>query len=364
MAKKSYVGINEVARKNKKGYIGINNVARKIKKGYVGIGGVARPCWAGGNLVYYGTKSNIPINSSNLVSGSVGDYCLFLHGWTNGNSSYSKSVYAYNKSLTRTLVETLTFKTSRMNNGITLNNRVIFNSGYSTKFFSYDKSLTRTDGTLAKQQWGYGSIRTGDYALFGYGSDGSSSSDTTNAIYAINELLTWQDIGVSGDRKQYSPKTANAGKNYGLFYMYSTNSKKGIIRAFNENLTLTKIDDFTPYGGGAHELQGTSAGDYGVFANLSSGSYDGYYLHKSLTKGTLTFKIAEKTIPFSIDAFGGYYGGLKDYKEYVNVDIINEDLVLTKSSDITYADNTCGGTVGDYVIFAGGSNRMEVYKLC
>lgn len=57
MAKRIYIGVNNVARKIKKGYIGVDGIARKIKKGYIGVGGVARPFWTGGEVVYYGTDS-------------------------------------------------------------------------------------------------------------------------------------------------------------------------------------------------------------------------------------------------------------------------------------------------------------------
>lgn len=57
MAKKTYVGVNNVARKVSKMYVGVNGVARKVKKAYVGVNGVAQQfytalpkivTWAGG----------------------------------------------------------------------------------------------------------------------------------------------------------------------------------------------------------------------------------------------------------------------------------------------------------------------------
>ena len=51
MAKKGYVGIDNVARKVTKQYIGVNNVARKVTKGYIGVNNVARQCYAGGTPV-------------------------------------------------------------------------------------------------------------------------------------------------------------------------------------------------------------------------------------------------------------------------------------------------------------------------
>ncbi|MBR2388112.1 MAG: hypothetical protein IKB02_09970 [Clostridia bacterium] len=51
MAKKGYVGIDNVARKVTKQYIGVDNVARKVTKGYIGVDNVARQCYAGGTPV-------------------------------------------------------------------------------------------------------------------------------------------------------------------------------------------------------------------------------------------------------------------------------------------------------------------------
>jgi hypothetical protein len=42
MAKKTYVGVNNIARNVSKMYVGVNGVARKVKKAYVGVNGVAK----------------------------------------------------------------------------------------------------------------------------------------------------------------------------------------------------------------------------------------------------------------------------------------------------------------------------------
>lgn len=42
MAKKAYVGVNNVAKNISKMYVGVGNVAKKIKKAYVGVGDVAK----------------------------------------------------------------------------------------------------------------------------------------------------------------------------------------------------------------------------------------------------------------------------------------------------------------------------------
>lgn len=45
MAKKAYVGINDVARNISKMYVGVNGIARKVIKGYIGVNGIAKQFW-------------------------------------------------------------------------------------------------------------------------------------------------------------------------------------------------------------------------------------------------------------------------------------------------------------------------------
>lgn len=46
MAKKTYIGVNGVAKNVKNVYIGINGVAKKVKKIYIGVNGVAKECYS------------------------------------------------------------------------------------------------------------------------------------------------------------------------------------------------------------------------------------------------------------------------------------------------------------------------------
>ena len=67
MAKKMYIGVNDVARKVKKGYIGVNGVARKVKKGYIGVNGVARCFFKSVGLVYSGQTTDLSSAREYLV---------------------------------------------------------------------------------------------------------------------------------------------------------------------------------------------------------------------------------------------------------------------------------------------------------
>lgn len=77
MAKKVYVGVNNIAKNVSKMYVGVNNVAKKVTKGYVGVNGVAKQ-------FYQGDSPHIRINYIQQSSG-VGAYIdTGISGtWTN-----------------------------------------------------------------------------------------------------------------------------------------------------------------------------------------------------------------------------------------------------------------------------------------
>ena len=88
MAKKTYIGVNNVARQVKKVYIGVNGVARKVKKIYIGVANIARQVFGGGELSYYGTATPLSEARSNLAATSVGDYALFGGGSNSSNADF------------------------------------------------------------------------------------------------------------------------------------------------------------------------------------------------------------------------------------------------------------------------------------
>ena len=138
MAKKAYIGVDNVARKVKKGYIGIDNVARKLKKAYIGVGGVARPCWSSDGLDYYGTIDGLSAARTNVVATTVGNYALFGGGSTTGSVSKS-TVDAYDTSLTRTTATDLSVARRNLA-ATTVGNYALFGGGYdgSTYYSTVD----------------------------------------------------------------------------------------------------------------------------------------------------------------------------------------------------------------------------------
>ena len=91
MAKKVYVGVNNVARKVKKMYIGIDGKARRVKKAYIGVNGVAR-------LFYQLVE--IPINTTytftedgTFTVPADGRYQIELHGGGGGGGGAAEAIY-------------------------------------------------------------------------------------------------------------------------------------------------------------------------------------------------------------------------------------------------------------------------------
>lgn len=73
MAKRIYVGNNNVARKVKKLYVGVKGVARKAKKVYIGVNGVAQ-------LAYASTLEYTYDGASTFSGRKEGDWVLTLTG--------------------------------------------------------------------------------------------------------------------------------------------------------------------------------------------------------------------------------------------------------------------------------------------
>ena len=175
-------------------------VARKIKKAYIGVGGIARPCWAGGELAYYGTVEGLSTARYHLAATTVGDYALFGGGL--GNGYFYSIVDAYNISLTRSTPTVL----SKSRYGLaatTVGDYALFGGGGDSGDLSvvdaYSTSLTRSTPTaLSIARSGLAATTIGDYALFG-GSHSSSVVDAynTSLIRSTSTVLSIARYGLA-----------------------------------------------------------------------------------------------------------------------------------------------------------------------
>ena len=105
MAKTSYIGINQKARKINEWYLGVNDIAKGVKHAYIGVGGIARPFMSVDKVTYYGQATSLNVARRYLAATTVGDYALF--GGGNAGTSKKYTVDAYSKDLVKTTVASL-----------------------------------------------------------------------------------------------------------------------------------------------------------------------------------------------------------------------------------------------------------------
>ena len=96
MAKKAYVGVNNIARNIKSIYVGVNGVARKIKKAYVGVNGVAHLFYQPSSAILIPFSSN-PAPTSWSGTDTTAN-AVFTSSNNYGSWSVTSNQKAYNSS--------------------------------------------------------------------------------------------------------------------------------------------------------------------------------------------------------------------------------------------------------------------------
>lgn len=329
MAKKSYIGVDNVARKNKKGYFGVDNLARKLKKGYIGVGGVARPCFTGGELAYYGTGTSLQNSRYDLSGARAGTYAVFLGGHL-GDGSVVGSIDVYSSTLVHSTL-----------------------SIFSAKFSCAAASA-------------------GDaYALFVDGNE--ASGIPYPATYAVSAALvksqpTNLDTNVCGYRIGTSlgiyalfAGGAYSTSLYGVIYYYSNVLVKGTVGSFV---------DYTQYGRGA------SCGCVGSTALFAGGQNQTVTASVTLVSSSLVISTGTSLSQaryYSAAAKAGDYclvaGGNTSFSSYVStVDAYSSSLVRTTATSLSSSRaDSRGLSVGDYGLFgagrikSGNTNVVDIY---
>ena len=120
MSKKSYFGVNGVARNVKSWPVGIGNVARKAKSGYFGVGGVARQFLSGVDPVLnnndWATIRQVSDNGQGANYWSIGDRKAETLNGSVGSLALNGTYYAFivdfdhNKSKESPNAHTITFQ--------------------------------------------------------------------------------------------------------------------------------------------------------------------------------------------------------------------------------------------------------------
>ena len=134
MAKRSYVGVDNIARKVKKGYVGIDNKARKIKKAYIGVGDIARTVYsAEPEVTYYGKAPDLSVARAYLAAASIGNYVLFAGGSLGVTHDYACSaiVDTYTSTLVKGTATNLSVARDLLTGG-SIGNYALFAGGGSS----------------------------------------------------------------------------------------------------------------------------------------------------------------------------------------------------------------------------------------
>ena len=377
MAKKAYIGVNNVARQVKKGYVGVDGVARKIKKAYIGVGGVARPCWSSDALAYYGTITPLSSLREYMGKGMIGNYALFAGGYesyqvTDYDGTYTDyrntdKVEAYNSNLTKSNVSSLSYVGQYVANA-NVGAYTLFNVGSSNYMNSYTATLTK--GGPFSSFWvgsGVGGVSVGnDYAIFAGGVNGDNAYNATT-IYDASLTRT---RGADMSPRAYAG-TASIGE-YGVFAggQLGDGSTVASVEAYNSS--LTKIT-----AGTVHYNAHCGSATVGKYALFAGGKWErsSQDIHNTYSTVSIFDENLTKQNPSSLSAprydmgattLGSYAifaGG--DYVEKGTtaaihivsavVDVFDGDLTRTIAQDLSVArGGLTGATVGRYALFAGG----------
>lgn len=203
------------------------------------------------------------------VSGSsVGAYALVAGGRTTTSSGVVSNVAAYSKSLTKTVVTSLSTANAFMA-GCRLNdNLVLFGGGNKSSYVNaYNSSLTRSLSTVTfYNNQNMGTVVLDGKAVYAGGYDSNSTGRT--AVYLFDSSLT--RIDVSTGLIKGRPPAGVAMEDYALFGggYYGTTAGAWQCDIYDKSMTRTnptedmgKVNDpisYTP--------SGTKVGDYALFA--------------------------------------------------------------------------------------------------
>lgn len=404
MAKQMCIGVDNVARKVKAGWIGIDGVARKIKKMWIGIDGIARLFFSSESAPSSGgTATALSKARYYLASTTVGNYALFGGGYTgisDPNSNYGavNTVDTYNASLTKGTATNLSQARYELA-AETIGEYALFAGGYynsvsysssgqtaSPSFVStvdtYNASLTKgtTSKALTAGVSQLASARVGDYALFGGGTLGTTSSQGASAnVNAYNASLTKSSKTLGNSR--YNLLGASVGS-YALFGGGLTQSGSNsftptdYVDAFNTSLTRSTPTALSSVRRGRG--CGVSFGDYALFASgdQSIATIDAY--NASLTRTTpISLSVAKALVSGTVlgnyAIFAGGNAGSASDANNATVDMFDASLTRKVLPNLSLGRYYMSATtIGKNALFAGGqyysssykaSDAVDVYKL-
>lgn len=388
MAKGIYLGVSSKAQKIKKAYIGVDGKARKIKKMYIGdANNKARLFFSSGSkVVYHGVATPLSSNwKYTAATATIGDYALFAGGYLSASASstsFQTSVDAYDKSLTHSMGTALPEKKYKLGSATVgkyalFGGGVAYNDGSNTAsktVCAYDDSLTMTVVTDLKSAV-YNSTNNitsatsfSNYAVFDTGRDSVSVYDATltQTTVQVRSYATGNGNATLGHVGNYAIAVGGAGESSTRVYV------------LDSSLTCT---DLEPLSDTKSSLATVTIGNYVLFSggNKYVVQYDNTEVlvyDSSLTKSIATPLSRNRTgvAATNIDDFaifaGGYISGTTKYVD--TVDIYDTSLTRTVGTSLSVKrDNLSAASVGDYALFGAGRSEsnnavcatVDVYRL-
>lgn len=377
MSKGIYIGIDNAARKVLSAYVGIDGVARRIKKAYVGVGGVARPCLTSGPVEYYGAIPALDSAKRGQVSVNAGNYVLF--GGGNGGptspTTYVDGVDAYDASLVHSSCTALSVARSNLA-AASVGGFAIFAGGRSSSTSgtvtvdAYNNSHTMVAASnLSQGRYNLAGASVGNYALFAggqYYNTSSRSTDDSDAVEAYNGSLTKTSLSylVIG---RWSLGGASVG-NYALFaggYAGAVSDMKRavtLVNAYDSNLTSS-----VSVCSARMNSVAISSQKYALFAGGNNG-YEANYIRQlsvdaydeALTRCPIDDLSA---YAYSLTSPGACTNEYKVLARSGTIEIYDENLVHSLITGTTWPTQAAAGSVGDYIVVAGGVECSSAYAI-
>ena len=218
MSKKSYFGVNGVARNVKSWPVGIGNVARKAKSGYFGVGGVARQFLSGVDPVLnnndWATIRAVSDASQGANYWSVGDTKTITINGKVGNTTFSNLpvdafILGFNHNSTKEGSNRIHFLIGKSGGKLVgLCDSQYGNEQTSSGYFHMNTSRTNSGG------WNSSAMRN---TLLG--NNGTPSSPTANTLLAA---LPSDLRAVMKPVTKYTDNTANGGGNFKRYVTATT----------------------------------------------------------------------------------------------------------------------------------------------
>lgn len=194
MAKKTYIGANNLAHRVRKIYLGVGNVARKVRKGYIGVAGKARLFFLSNTSIHYLRQAQSPTTERGYMKGTGNpSYALFAGGRRfHPSSQVFATVDAYDSRCVHSLAPDLR-QADASGGAAQAGNYAVFNMYYYTQ--AYSKTLTVTNlGHIAYKNYeDHQGASFRNYAIFNAGREMASIAGQSyykRIIAVIDDSLT------------------------------------------------------------------------------------------------------------------------------------------------------------------------------